>query len=150
MAISYSAAALQSRRALEISVKWVYRYDSDLTVPYQEGLSSLINNYPFKEILDAKLIPRIDFIRTLGNKEAHTVRPVKRDQAILSLKNLYDFISWIDYAYSTETHNEPFNASLLNDGPDLEKKSRKMKEELAAKELKKKSWQTSFDQQRNV
>jgi type I restriction enzyme R subunit len=138
MAISYSAAALQSRRALEISVKWVYRYDSDLTVPYQEGLSSLINNYPFKEILDAKLIPRIAFIRTLGNKAAHTVRPVKRDQAILSLKNLYDFISWIDYSYSTETHNEPFNESLLHEGPDLEKKSRKMKEELAAKEA---AWQ---------
>ncbi|MDM8536937.1 DEAD/DEAH box helicase family protein [Desulfobacterales bacterium HSG17] len=134
LAISYSAAALQTRRALEIAVKWAYRYDGDLTVPYQDNLSSLIHDHNFKDILDAKLFPRIKFIISLGNKAAHTVKPVRRDQAVESLRNLYDFISWVDYSYSTETHNEPFNASLLQDGSELEKKNRKMQEDLAAKE----------------
>lgn len=134
IAISYSAAALQTRRALEIAVKWAYCNDSDLTVPYQENLSSLIHEYQFKEILDPKLFLRIKFIISLGNKAAHTVTPVRRDQAVESLKNLYDFISWIDYSYSTETHDEPFDISLLQDGSELEHKNRKMQEELAAKE----------------
>ena len=59
---SHSAAALQIRRALEIAVKWAYRYDADLTVPYQDNLSSLIHDPEFKEILDPKLFPRIKFI----------------------------------------------------------------------------------------
>lgn len=48
MAISYSAAALQTRRALEIAVKWTYRYDGELTVPYRDNLSSLIHDHQFK------------------------------------------------------------------------------------------------------
>jgi type I restriction enzyme R subunit len=132
--VSYSAAALQTRRALEIAVKWTYQYDSDLTVPYRDNLSSLIHDYRFKEILDAKLFPRIQFIISLGNKAAHTVKPVSRTQAIESLNNLYDFISWIDYSYSSETDNKSFNPSLLPDGLDLEKKTRKIQEELATKE----------------
>ncbi len=134
IAISNSAAALQTRRALEIAVKWAYRYDSDLTVPYQDNLSSLVHDYQFKRVVDAKLQPRIRFIISLGNKVAHTVQPVRREQAVEALKNLYAFISWVDYSYSTETNDEPFNVSLLRDGDELEKKNRKMQDELAEKE----------------
>ena len=136
--VSYSAAALQTRRALEIAVKWAYQFDSDLTVPYRDNLSSLVHDYQFKEILDAKLFPRIRFIITLGNKAAHTVKPVYRNQAIESLRGLYDFISWIDYSYSSTTHDQPFEPTLLPDGLELEKKNRKIQEELAAKEAQ---WQ---------
>ncbi len=135
ISVSNSTAALQTRRALEIAVKWTYRYDSDLSVPYQDNLSSLIHDYQFKEILDEKLFPRIKFIISLGNKAAHTVKPVSRDQAVQSLSSLYDFISWVDYSYSTETHDEPFNASLLVDSSALERKTRQMQQELAAKQV---------------
>jgi len=134
ISVSNSTAALQTRRALEIAVKWTYQYDSDLTVPYQDNLSSLIHDYQFKEILDPKIFPRIKFIISLGNKAAHTVKPVSREHAVQSLSSLYDFISWVDYSYSTETHDDPFNASILQDGSALEKKTRQMQMELAAKE----------------
>lgn len=134
IAVSNSVAALQARRALEIAVKWTYRYDSELTVPYRDNLSSLVHDHRFKEMVDGKLFPRIRFIISLGNKAAHTVKPVSRDQAVESLKNLYDFISWVDYSYSRETHDEPFNASLLQDGFELEKKNRRIQEELVAGE----------------
>ncbi len=134
IAISNSVAALQTRRALEVAVKWAYRYDGDLTIPYRDNLSSLVHDYQFKEIVDAKLFPRIRFIISLGNKAAHTATPVRRTQAVESLKCLYDFISWVDYSYSTETHKLPFDVSLLQDGLELEKKNRKIQEELAAKE----------------
>lgn len=147
IAISCSAAALQTRRVLEIAVKWVYCHDSDLTVPYQDNLSSLIHDYQFKDMLDLKLFPRIKFIISLGNKAAHTVTPVKRDQAVESLKNLYDFISWIDYSYSSETHDAPFNSSLLPDSSTLENKNRKMQEELATKEA---AWEAEKEKLKNM
>ena len=133
IAISNSATALQTRRALEIAIKFAYRYDSELEVPYQDNLSSLAHHHQFKEILDEKLFPRIRFIISLGNKAAHTVKPVSRVQAVESIRNLYDFISWIDFSYSTEIHNVPFNASLLKDGSEQEQKNRRIQEELAAK-----------------
>jgi hypothetical protein len=134
IAVSNSVAALQTRRALEVAVKWTYRYDSELTVPYRDNLSSLVHDHRFKEMVDGKLFPRIRFIISLGNKAAHTVKAVGRDQAVEALKNLYDFISWVDFSYSTKIHDEPFNASLLQDGFELEKKNRKIQGELAARE----------------
>jgi type I restriction enzyme, R subunit len=147
ISVSNSTAALQTRRALEIAVKWTYQYDSDLTVPYQDNLSSLIHDYQFKEILDPKIFPRIKFIISLGNKAAHTVKPVSREQAVQSLSSLYDYISWVDYSYSTETHDDPFNASLLQDGSVLEKKTRQMQMELAAKEAAWKAERQKLEEQ---
>ncbi len=134
ISVSNSTAAVQTRRALEIAVKWTYRYDSDLSVPYNDKLSALVHHYEFKEILDEKIFPRIKFIITLGNKAAHTIKPVSRDQAVQSLSNLYDFISWIDFSYSTKIHDAPFNPSLLVKSSALERKTRQMQQELAAKQ----------------
>lgn len=130
LSISYSTAAMQTRRALELAVKWVFSYDSDLTIPYQDNLSSLIHDNQFKTILDSKLFPRIRFIVDLGNKAAHTAKPVSRQQAIQALRCLYDFISWIDYSYSQEIHTAPFDETILPDGEATEAKSVKMQQEL--------------------
>ena len=78
MAVSNATAALLCRRALEVAVKWMYRYDSGLTVPYQENLSALIHEYTFKNMLPQALHTRIRFIITLGNKAAHTTRQMRR------------------------------------------------------------------------
>lgn len=133
IAVSNSTAAVTTRRALEVAVKWCYRYDSDLTVPYQDNLSALVHDYQFKDIISADLFPRIKFIISLGNKAAHTAKPVERKQAVESLKCLYDFITWVDYSYSSEINDANFDATLLQDGFELEKKTKALQEELAAK-----------------
>lgn len=136
MAVSYSAAALQTRKALEVAVKWAYQYDDELTIPYQDNLSSLIHDYGFRDILDEKLFPRLKYINTLGNKAAHTPKPVYRNQAVESLRNLFDFVSWIDFSYSEDgADSVEFAASLLPDGLEFEKKNKKMQQELAEKEV---------------
>ncbi|MGL1932210.1 MAG: DEAD/DEAH box helicase family protein [Desulfotalea sp.] len=139
MAISYSAAAFQTRKALEIAVKWAFKYDEELTIPYQDNLSSLIHDYGFREILDEKIFPRIKYIITLGNKAAHTTKPVYRNQIIESLRNLFDFISWIDFSYSPSgATNNDFDATLLLGEGDIEDKTKKIQAELAVKEAE---WQ---------
>lgn len=132
--VSHSACALQTRRALEIAVKWLYRYESELMVPYQDNLSSLIHDYKFKQLVDPKLFPRIKLIIKIGNIAAHTVKPITRLEIIQSLKSLHDFISWLDYSYSAVSGTKPFNTSFLQDGETVEKKTRKIQAEMAAKE----------------
>jgi len=97
MNVSYSATATFARRALELAVKWVYANDGELRVPYQENLASLIYNYQFKNILEPNMIERLSYIHNLGNKAVHTNMPVRREEAVLSLRNLFTFTSWIDY-----------------------------------------------------
>lgn len=37
--VSPATTAILSRRALELAVKWVYSFDSDLVLPYQDNIS---------------------------------------------------------------------------------------------------------------
>lgn len=126
LVVSYSSTAVLARRALELAVKWVFSYDSELQAPYQDKLSSLIHDYRFKGIIDTKLFPMIIYIQKLGNKAVHSSAPISRDQAILSLRNLFEFVSWIDYCYSEEFQDVVFDESILADN----QKERKTREEL--------------------
>ena len=65
--IDISASVLNCRRAMEIAVKWMYSVDSSLTMPWDDKLVSLISTEEFREIVDDKLIYRLEFIRKLGN-----------------------------------------------------------------------------------
>ena len=66
--ISPSSCAMLTRRALELAVKWVYRFDDDVKVPYRDNLSSLIHNRSFIDIIDDDLLPMIKFIIKLGTQ----------------------------------------------------------------------------------
>lgn len=111
--ISPSSCAMLTRRALELAVKWVYRFDDDVKVPYRDNLSSLIHNRSFIDIIDDDLLPMIKFIIKLGNSAAHTSVKITRDEAILSLNNLFQFISWIDYCYSEKYTAGEFRENIL-------------------------------------
>lgn len=129
MNVSYSATATYVRRALELAVKWVYANDGELTMPYQDNLSSLIYHYDFKAIIDWDLLKHLTFIQQLGNKAVHTTQAVKREEAVLALRNLFAFVSWIDYCYSKEYEDRKFDESLLGDN-DRISKSQQEKEDL--------------------
>ncbi len=47
IAISPSTAAILSRRALELAVRWIYVHDDALTMPYRDNISSLIHEVSF-------------------------------------------------------------------------------------------------------
>lgn len=123
LVVSYASAAILTRRALELAVKWVFSYDHELEAPYQDNLASLIHDYRFKRIIDSKLFPMIKYIQQIGNKAVHSAAPITREQAVLALHNLFEFVSWIDYCYSDEYVDLSFDESLLGDN-EKEKKTR--------------------------
>jgi len=123
LVVSYASTTILARRALELAVKWVFSYDHELEAPYQDNLASLIHDYRFKGIIDTKLFPMIKYIQQIGNKAVHSAAPITREQAVLALHNLFEFVSWIDYCYSEEYKDIAFNESLLGDN-EKEKKTR--------------------------
>lgn len=116
--VSPATCAILARRALELAVKWLYSSDSELKVPYQENLSSLIHDSNFLAIIDEDLLPLLKYIVKLGNVSVHSNANINRGEAILSLHNLHQFVAWIDYCYSDEYTAKEFDESLLQHGEE--------------------------------
>ncbi len=55
LSISPATAAILARRALELSVRWVYVNDNALQLPYRDNLSSLIHEETFRRIIEPRL-----------------------------------------------------------------------------------------------
>ena len=145
------------RRALELGVKWLYANDNDLKIPYQNNLSALVHDITFKNIIDEKLLKQIEYIIKLGNYVVHNNKKISREEAILSLRYLYNFMQWIAYCYADNFEEKEFDESILQTQSEnilavkereslyeeLEKKDKKLEEtrreneELRAKLTKK-------------
>ncbi|MEI2362236.1 DEAD/DEAH box helicase family protein [Priestia megaterium] len=123
--VSPATCAILTRRALELSVKWLYASDSELKVPYQENLSSLIHERTFMSIIDEDLFPLMKYIIKLGNVAVHTNSTITRDEAVLALHNLHQFVDWLDYCYSEYYSDSEFKEESLLSG----EKSRRRPEE---------------------
>lgn len=115
--ISTVNAASATRRALELAVKWVYKIDTDLRLPYRDNLSSLTKHEDFLDIIDPGLSDLIHYIIKLGNLAVHTNKKIDKAKAVASLRNLFAFVDWIDYCYGANYVERKFDESLL---PSLE------------------------------
>jgi type I restriction enzyme, R subunit len=137
--VSSATCAILSRRAVELAVRWVYSYDNVLCIPYQDNISSLIHEPTFQNIIDSSLFSMLKFIIKLGNIAVHTNNVIKRDDAILSLRNLHEFCKWIDYCYSDEYTEVIFDETLLDKSEEKRIRPEELKdlyEQLSAKDKK--------------
>lgn len=116
--VSPATCAILARRALELAVKWIYSFDNDLTVPYQDNISSLVHEPTFRQIIEPELFPIIKYVIKLGNTAVHTNAPITRDEAVLALRNLHELVRWIDYCYADAYTCQDFDESLLPSGEE--------------------------------
>ena len=119
MNVSYSATVTFVRKALELAVKWVYANDAELRMPPQINLASLIKGKKFKDILPYNMSGLLSYIHQLGNKAVHSGRVITREEAVLSLRNLFSFTAWIDYSYSRYYSNVEFDESILGENDKI-------------------------------
>ncbi len=118
LSISPANCAILSRRALELAVRFVYSYDAELCLPYRDNISSLIHEDTFRNIIEPRLFPMLKYTIHLGNVAVHTNSMIKRDEAIVALRDLFEFCDWIDYSYSREYKEKTFDESLLATGDE--------------------------------
>ena len=111
--ISTINAASATRRALELAVKWVYKVDTDLSLPYRDNLSSLTRHKDFIDIIDPGLDELILYIIKLGNLATHTNKKIDKQKAVASLRNLFAFVDWIDYCYGDSYVERTYDEGLI-------------------------------------
>ena len=151
--VSPATCAILSRRALELAVKWLYTSDSDLKIPYQENLTSLIHDRTFNSIIDDDLFPLLKYVIKLGNVAVHTNSKITRGEAVLALHNLHQFIDWLDYCYSKNYSGSIFKEEALLTGEEPRKRPEEYKElyeKLSSKDRKLEDLMRENDQFRNA
>ena len=62
LTISPATAAILSRRALELAVRWVYINENALHLPYRDNLSSLIMKTVFNGLLNRGCFPCLSLL----------------------------------------------------------------------------------------
>lgn len=139
ISISPATCAILSRRALELAVRFVFSYDAELELPYQDNISSLIHERTFRDIIEPRLFPMLKYVIHLGNVAVHTNSNIRRDEAIIALRDLFEFCDWIDYSYSKEYIERFFDESILATGDEKRVKAEELRilyEKLSSKDKK--------------
>lgn len=108
LATSPAMAAVGSRKAFELAVKWVYAADNTITMPYKDNLQALIHEPTFKFAMDNQTWGKLSYIIKLGNLAVHTDKAISRSDAVLSLAALFEFVQWIDYCYGANYEERHF------------------------------------------
>ena len=98
--IDIDLSVINCRRAMEFAIKWMYSVDKSLQMPYQDTLHSLMSTEDFHNLVDDALWKRLDLIRKIGNKTAHSRKKITMDEATLCLQNLFIFMDFVAYCYA--------------------------------------------------
>ena len=108
-------ACFYARRALEVAVEWLYKYDSSLKLPYQDNLSALIHEPTFKKVTGDTIFYKARAIKELGNHAVHKHTPVKAVDAQMAVKELFHVCFWLarHYARGAKPVDGVFNPALL-------------------------------------
>ena len=113
LATSPAMAAVGSRKAFELAVKWVYSADNTITMPYKDNLQALIHEPSFQFAMDNLTWSKLPYIIKLGNLAVHTEKAISRSDAILSISSLFEFVQWIDYCYGANYEERHFDETHI-------------------------------------
>ena len=68
------ASILNSRRAMEFAVKWLYSVENSLQIPYQDNLHTLMNTEEFRQLVGPDLWKPVSYTH-LANIRNHGQYP---------------------------------------------------------------------------
>jgi len=98
--IDARTACFYARRALELTVSWLYQNDSTLKLPYQDNLSALVHEPTFKTAVGSAIFNKAVLITRLGNQAVHSHRPVTQFDALTSVRELFHVSFWLARTYA--------------------------------------------------
>ncbi len=140
------ASIINCRRAMEFALKWMYSVDSNLDMPYQDSLHSLMSAEEVRQLVGPDIWKRMNYIRRSGNDVAHSGRKLGREEAMLCLENLAVYLDFLACCYSECYTEHIFDKTLITRRQERAKQSKqeaaetkerlaRQQEELDKKEL---------------
>jgi type I restriction enzyme, R subunit len=75
-AVSPTAAAFFAGKAVEVAVKWTFRSDPNLKLPYQDNIAALLHEPSFRRAAGEAVFAKARYINTLRNRAVHEERTI--------------------------------------------------------------------------
>ena len=100
------AACFHGRFALEVAVRWLYRYDTSLRMPYDTSLGAMIHDPGFRNLLPEAVFQKARIIQQVGNQAVHEQKPVRQQDAMQVVKELHHLCYWLTRTYAPEVSRE--------------------------------------------
>lgn len=105
-----------ARRTLEQLVKWLYDADRTLRRPNRDELNARLYEPTFKNLLGPALLAKADIIRRQGNEAVHGNRPIRWQDSLAVLRELFHVTFWLGRHYARSDASRPpaqFDSALL-------------------------------------
>jgi type I restriction enzyme R subunit len=125
-AVSSTAAAFFAGKAVEVAVKWAFRTDPGLKLPYQDNISALLHEPSFRRAAGEAVFAKARYINTLRNRAVHEEKTVSSGDAAGAVKELFHVCFWLARTYARKTKPADgltFDVTILSRRDDVLKKA---------------------------
>ncbi len=100
-------ACFYARRALELSVRWLYDADRTLRRPYKDDLSAMLFEPSFVGAVEPRIRTKMDLIRKEGNAAVHRAKAIAPDEAGAVVRELFHVLYWLAHTYALRPAHAP-------------------------------------------
>jgi len=96
---SPTAAAFFAGKAVEVAVKWIFRADPGLRLPYQDNIAALLHEPSFRRAAGEAVFAKAKLINRLRNRAVHEERTISSADAAGAVKELFHLCFWLARTY---------------------------------------------------
>jgi type I restriction enzyme R subunit len=124
--VSPTAAAFFAGKAVEVAVKWAFRSDPSLKLPYQDNIAALLHEPSFRRAAGEAVFAKAKYINSLRNRAVHEEKKTSPGDAAGAVKELFHVCFWFARTYARKTKPTDglaFDASQLSRRDDVLKKT---------------------------
>jgi type I restriction enzyme, R subunit len=125
-AVSPTAAAFFAGKAVEIAVKWAFRSDPNLKLPYQDNIAALLHEPSFRRAAGEAVFTKAKYINSLRNRAVHEERTIRPADAAGAVKELFHVCFWLARTYARKSKPADgltFDAAVLSRRDEALKKA---------------------------
>jgi len=123
--VSPTAAAFFAGKTVEVAVKWAFRADPSLKLPYQDNIAALLHEPSFRRAAGEAVFAKAKYINTLRNRAVHEERRISAGDATGAVKELFHVCFWFarTYAKIKPADSLAFDAAVLSRRDEALKKA---------------------------
>jgi len=124
--VSPTAAAFFAGKAIEIAVKWAFRADPNLNLPYQDNIAALLHEPSFRRAAGEAVFAKAKYINSLRNRAVHEEKKTSPGDAAGAVKELFHVCFWFARTYARKTKPADglaFDPSVLSRREDVLKRT---------------------------
>jgi len=124
--VSPTAAAFFAGKTVEVAVKWAFRADPNLKLPYQDNIAALLHEPSFRRAAGEAVFAKARYINTLRNRAVHEEKTISAGDATGAVKELFHVCFWFARTYARKgkpADGLTFDPSALSRRDDVLKRA---------------------------